>query len=100
MAHYQNNQRVNVEFLKSAKGIGSRVIKLNYVSVQVPQQLYGRVDLVPPLPHTQPPTRRFHGMKSREIHYFKVPRAELIHTVYWPLINRWVGCIDSCPGGW
>ena len=46
MAQYQNAFRVNVEFLKSAKGIGSRIIKLNYNAAQIPQQLYNRIDPV------------------------------------------------------
>lgn len=41
---YQNAMRVNVEFLKSSKGFGTRIIKLNYGPQAVPPQLYGRID--------------------------------------------------------
>lgn len=42
---YQTQNTVNVEFLKSSKGIGSRVIKLNYSPNALPPQLVGRVDM-------------------------------------------------------
>lgn len=46
MAMYQNQSRVCVEFLKSSKGFGTRIIKLNYSPQGLPPQLVGRVDMV------------------------------------------------------
>jgi hypothetical protein len=46
MAMYQNQSRVCVEFLKSSKGIGTRIIKLNYGPQAIPPQLTGRMDMV------------------------------------------------------
>ena len=43
---YQNQSRVCVEFLKSSKGIGTRIIKLNYGPQAIPPQLVGRMDMV------------------------------------------------------
>jgi hypothetical protein len=42
---YQNQLRVCVEFLKSSKGIGTRIIKLNYGPQAIPPQLMGRMDM-------------------------------------------------------
>lgn len=44
MAHYQTANTCNIEFLKSSKGWGSRIIKLNYNEQAIPQQLVGRID--------------------------------------------------------
>ncbi len=48
MAHYQTASTCNVEFLKSSKGFGSRIIKLNYDENAIPPQLVGRMDNVSP----------------------------------------------------
>ena len=45
MAYNENQQRVCVEFCKSAGTIGQgRTIRLNHGPQQVPPQLYGRID--------------------------------------------------------
>ena len=46
MAHYQTANTCNIEFLKSSKGFGSRIIKLNYNESAIPPQLVGRIDNV------------------------------------------------------
>ena len=43
---YQNQSRVCVEFLKSSKGVGTRIIKLNYGPQAIPPQLVDRMDMV------------------------------------------------------
>ena len=46
MAMYQSSTTANVEFLKSSKGFSGRIIRLNYNAGGIPQQLYGRIDMV------------------------------------------------------